>query len=291
MNRKTFIQTLALLPLATSAMKLKELEKITGAFENTPKTPVLFLGHGSPMNAIQDNEFVRGWKAIGKSLPKPTAVLCISAHWETKGTLVTAMEKPKTIHDFGGFPEELFAVQYPAPGSPALAAETKKIITKTQVGLDKNWGLDHGCWSVVKNLYPNADVPVIQMSLDYSQGPQYHYELARELSSLRSKGVLIVGSGNMVHNLGIIDWRNPDSGYDWAIESNASLKKMISENDHNKIINYKSLGKSMALSVPTPEHFIPLIYTLGLKDENEAVSFFNDKTVMGSISMTSLKIG
>lgn len=291
MNRKTFIQTLALLPLATSAMKLKELEKITGAFASTPKMPVLFLGHGSPMNAIQDNEFVRGWKTIGKTLPKPTAVLCISAHWETKGTLVTAMEKPKTIHDFGGFPDELFAVQYPAPGSPSLAAETKKIITKTQVGLDENWGLDHGCWSVVKNLYPNADVPVIQMSLDYTQGPQYHYELAREISSLRSKGVLIVGSGNMVHNLGIIDWRNPDSGYDWAIESNASLKKMISENDHNKIINYKSLGKSMALSVPTPEHFIPLIYTLGLKDKNEAVSFFNDKTVMGSISMTSLKIG
>jgi 4,5-DOPA dioxygenase extradiol len=181
-------------------MKLNELNKLTGALkENGEKMPVLFAGHGSPMNAIEENEFVREWHIIGQSLPRPSAILCISAHWETRGTYVTAMEKPNTIHDFGGFPKELFNVQYPAPGSPELAMETKNIVTKTEVGLDEKWGLDHGCWSVVKHIYPGADVPVIQMSLDYFQSPQYHYDLARELSPLRRKGVLIIGSGTMVH--------------------------------------------------------------------------------------------
>ncbi len=208
MDRKKFLQTLALFPIAASAMKLNELNKMTAPFNKTEKMPVLFLGHGSPMNAIEENEFVDGFRKIGKEIQRPNAVLCISAHWETKGTFVTAMEKPPTIHDFGGFPKALFDVQYPAPGSPELAIETKSLIKKTDVGLDDKWGLDHGAWSVIKHLYPNADVPVIQMSLDYSQAPQYHYDLAKELSALRKKGILIIGSGNMVHNLGMVAWNN-----------------------------------------------------------------------------------
>ncbi len=200
-------------------MKLNELNKITEPFNSTEKMPVLFLGHGSPMNAIEENEFVQGFRKIGKEIPKPNAVLVVSAHWETKGTFVTAMEKPQTIHDFGGFPKELYEVQYPAPGSPELAKQTKSIIKKTEVGLDLNWGLDHGAWSVVKHLYPDADVPVIELSLDYTQSPHYHYELAREHGSLRKKGVLIIGSGNMVHNLRMVDWTRLNEvnySYDWA---------------------------------------------------------------------------
>src|SRR5512140_2587482 len=172
-------------------MKLKDLNKISEKYKSTEHFPVLFVGHGSPMNAIEENEFVAGWRNIGKTIAKPNAILCVSAHWETRGTFITAMEKPKTIHDFGGFPKELFEVQYPAPGNPELAKETKALIKNTEVGLDEKWGLDHGCWSVVKHLYPGADVPVIQLSLDYFQAPQYHYDLSKELSSLRKKGVLI----------------------------------------------------------------------------------------------------
>jgi len=260
---------------------------------STEQMPVLFLGHGSPMNAIEENEFVKGFRSIGKTISKPNAILCVSAHWETKGTFVTAMEKPTTIHDFGGFPKALFDVQYPAPGSPDLARETKSIITKTKVGLDDKWGLDHGTWSVIKHLYPNADVPVIQMSLDYYQTPQYHYELAKELSSLRKKGVLIIGSGNMVHNLGMVDWNKLNTteyGYDWAIEANEKMKKYILSNDHKQLIDFKSQGKAFNLAIPTPEHYLPLLYALALKEENEKVTLFNDKIVAGSLSMTSLKI-
>jgi 4,5-DOPA dioxygenase extradiol len=203
-------------------MNMSELITMTGTFGHTEKMPVLFLGHGSPMNAIEENEFVAGWRTVGKTLPRPNAVLCVSAHWETKGTFVTAMQHPKTIHDFGGFPRELFAVEYPAPGSPELAREVITIVNNTDVALDERWGLDHGCWSVVSRLYPNADVPVIQMSLDYDLSPQAHYDLAKELSSLRTKGVLIVGSGNIVHNLGKLAWDKldePGFGYDWALEA------------------------------------------------------------------------
>lgn len=272
-------------------MKLSELHKISEPFESTEPMPVLFLGHGSPMNAIEDTEFTRGWKTIGQTLPKVNAVLCISAHWETRGTFVTAMEKPKTIHDFGGFPQALFDVEYPAPGSPAVAKQTQQTITKTSVGLDEAWGLDHGCWSVVKHLFPNADVPVLQLSLDYYQNPQWHYELGAQLQALREKGILIIGSGNIVHNLGVLDWRSPDKGFDWAEEANTRMKKLISDNDHKQLIGYESLGRAFQMAVPTPEHFLPLLYTLALKKEKEAVTVFNDKTVMGSIAMTSFKIG
>ncbi|MEI7830377.1 MAG: 4,5-DOPA dioxygenase extradiol [Prolixibacteraceae bacterium] len=275
-------------------MKLDALNNLAGSAENTAQMPVLFLGHGSPMNAIEENEFVSGFREIGKTLPKPKAILCVSAHWETRGTLVTAMEKPTTIHDFGGFPPQLYEVQYPAPGSPELAVETKKIITKTEVGLDQKWGLDHGCWSVVKHLYPAADVPVIQMSLDYYQTPQAHYDLAKELASLRKKGILIVGSGNLVHNLQRVAWdKLNESGFafDWATEANESMKKYILNGDHKQLINYKTQGRAFDLAIPTPEHFLPLLYILALKEDHEEVSIFNDKSVAGSLSMTSVKIG
>jgi 4,5-DOPA dioxygenase extradiol len=275
-------------------MKLNEFNKITEPLKGTEKMPVLFIGHGSPMNAIGENEFVSGWRNIGKTLPKPNAILCISAHWETRGTFVTAMNKPPTIHDFGGFPKELFEVEYPAPGSPELASETKNIVKKSEVGLDMKWGLDHGCWSVLKHLYPNADVPVIQLSLDYFQSPQYHYDLAKELSALRDKGVLIIGSGNMVHNLGMVSWENmevPGYGYDWAIEANEKMKKFILSNNHKPLIDYKLQGKAFNLSIPTPDHFLPLLYSLALKKENEKIEVFNDKAVAGSLTMTSIKIG
>jgi 4,5-DOPA dioxygenase extradiol len=291
MLRKDFLKTLALLPLAIHAMKLNKLELLTGPLKSTAKMPVLFLGHGSPMNALEQNEFSETWQQFGKSLPKPAAVLCISAHWETCGTFVTAMDEPPTIHDFGGFPQALFDVQYPAPGNRELASETKDLITGFEVKPDYNWGLDHGCWSIMKHLYPNADVPVIQLSLDYNKSPRQHYDLAQQLGALRRKGVLILGSGNIVHNLRMINWHKPNEGSDWGYEANEKLKKLIVNGDHKQLFDYKSLGHAVELSVPTPEHFLPLIYSLGLKENNEDITIHNDKIVMGSISMTSFKIG
>ena len=292
MNRATFLKSLALLPLTETAMKLKELDKITAPLNSTEKMSVLFLGHGSPMNAIEENEFVTGFKNVADEIPKPQAILCISAHWETRGTFVTAMEKPITIHDFGGFPKELFAVQYPAPGSPVLAREMKSLVKKTEIHLDHKWGLDHGAWSVIKHLYPHADIPVIQMSLDYYQTPQYHYELARELASLREKGVLIIGSGNMVHNLGMVSWQDLDKvfAYDWALEASDKMKKFILDDNHKELINYTSHGRAFSLAVPSPEHYLPLLYTLALKGAKDKVSFFNDKPVAGALTMTSIKL-
>ena len=269
------------------------IKNISQTFANTEKMPVLFLGHGSPMNAIEENEFVAGFRNVGKTIPKPKAVICISAHWETLGTKITAMEKPKTIHDFGGFPKALFEVQYPAPGNPELAEEIQKSVQKTAVGLDQIWGLDHGAWSVIKHLYPQADVPVLELSIDYSKPPQYHYDLAKELAWLRNKGVLIIGSGNMVHNLGLVAWNkmNVDNyGYDWAIEASTKMKNLILDGDHNSLIKYDLMGNSFKYAIPTPEHFLPLLYTLALKNENEKITIFNDKAMAGSLTMTSIKI-
>ncbi|KFB00949.1 dioxygenase [Mangrovimonas yunxiaonensis] len=284
---------MALLPLIGSSMTLKDLNKMTATMKSTGKMPVLFLGHGSPMNAIEENEFVSTFKKLGQELVRPNAILCISAHWETKGTFVTAMQHPRTIHDFGGFPQALFDVQYPAPGSPELAQQTKSMITKTEVGLDDKWGLDHGAWSVIKHLYPNADIPVIQMSIDYSKPAKYHYELAQELNSLRHKGVLIIGSGNMVHNLRRVAWNklNEEFAFDWATEANEKMKSHILSGDFQPLIDFKSQGKAFDLAIPTPEHYLPLLYTLALKDEHEETTLFNDKPVGGSLTMTSVKIG
>jgi 4,5-DOPA dioxygenase extradiol len=264
--------------------------------EDTSETemPVLFVGHGSPMNGIEENEFVAGFREIATKIPKPKAVLCVSAHWETKGTFVTAMDKPKTIHDFYGFPEELYEVQYPAAGNPELAKQIASFVAKTKVGLDYAWGLDHGCWVVLKRFFPEADVPVVQMSLDYTKPAQFHYDLAKELSVLRDRGVLIVGSGNMVHNLGLIDWDNQDTvgfGYDWAVEANEQMKKFISNNNHQQLIDYEAQGNAFHLAIPTPEHYLPLLYALAIKKDDEKITFFNDKPFAGSVTMTSIKIG
>ena len=295
MHRKQFIQSLAaILPLSAIAMQLQSLNRIAQSFTNTATMPVLFLGHGSPMNAIEENEFVAGFRKMGQALPKPQAILCISAHWETRGTMVTAMEQPRTIHDFGGFPKELFAVQYPAPGSPELAHITQEIITQTKVGLDEQWGLDHGAWSVIKHLYPDANVPVIQMSIDYTQGPAYHYELGKQLMALRNKGVLIVGSGNMVHNLRMVAWDKLDTpgfGYDWALEAREQMNAAILKGDHQALVNFKQQGRAFDLAIPSPEHYLPLLYTLGLQQKGEAISLFNDQALGGSLTMTSVKIG
>lgn len=292
MKRKQFLKSLALLPLIGSTMNLRDLNIMTSNMGNTSKMPVLFLGHGSPMNAIEENEFVQGFRKIGKDIQKPNAILCISAHWETRGTFVTAMQNPRTIHDFGGFPQALFDVQYPAPGNPELAKETQKLITKTHVELDDKWGLDHGAWSVIKHLYPNADIPVIQMSIDYSKSAIYHYELAKEINTLRQKGVLIIGSGNMVHNLRMVAWNrlNEEFAFDWATEANEKMKSYILNGDHQKLIDFKSQGRAFELAIPTPEHYLPLLYTLALKEENEKITLFNDKPIAGSLTMTSLKI-
>ena len=275
-------------------MNKDKLKNLLSSGGSTDLMPVLFVGHGSPMNAIEENEFVFKWRELGDSIPWPKAILCISAHWETRGTFITAMPRPSTIHDFGGFPKELYNIQYPAPGSPELAFEVKREVLSTSVGLDEKWGLDHGAWSVIKNIYPGADVPVVELSMDYNLTPQYHYELAKELVRFRRKGVLIIGSGNIVHNLRMISWEHanePEYGFDWALLANDIFKKLILDNNYKDLINYQKLGREVQMAVPTPDHFIPLLYTLALKEEKESIEFFNDKPVMGSLSMISLRIG
>jgi 4,5-DOPA dioxygenase extradiol len=265
----------------------------SGLKEQEYLMPVLFIGHGSPMNGIEDNEFSQRWTQMAKEIPTPTAVLVISAHWFSNGTRITAMDFPETIHDFGGFPQALFDVQYPAPGNPALAMETASLIQSAHVELDHDWGLDHGAWTVVRRMYPDAKIPVLQLSIDYTKGPEYHYSLAKELYNLRKKGVLIIGSGNMVHNLRMVSWQNmnnPGFGYDWALKMNDTFKQLITDGDHKPLINYESLGAEAKLAIPTPEHYLPLLYSLGLKGNKDHVSFFNDKAVAGSLTMTSVLI-
>ena len=275
-------------------MNLNDLRNIGNSLPASDVMPVLFVGHGSPMNGIENNIFSREWEQLGKSIPTPATVLCVSAHWLTRGTFVTTMPQPRTIHDFGGFPPALYEVQYPAPGNPALAKETQKIITSTAVGLDHEWGLDHGTWSVVRRMYPDANIPVLQLSIDYHQPGQFHYDLARELGSLRRKGVLIIGSGNMVHNLRMVAWdrlEEPEFGFDWAVEMNTVFKEKIGNRDHASLIDYASLGEAALLAIPTPDHYYPMLYSLGLQEKGEPVSFFNDKPVGGSLTMTSVRIG
>jgi 4,5-DOPA dioxygenase extradiol len=289
MERKDFIKAVV---ATAGVMSLTKLEALSDALnEQDEKMPVLFIGHGSPMNAIEENEFTKGWRDVAKQIQQPKAILFVSAHWLTRGTHVTAMQSPQTIHDFGGFPAELFAQQYPAPGNPELAKEVTSVIKSTKVELDYNWGLDHGSWSVAKPMYPQANIPSLQLSIDYHKPASYHYELAKELAQLRKKGVLIIGSGNMVHNLRMPDFNMRDTGYDWAIEMNEIFKQKIKEGDHVALQQYEKLGDAARLAVPTPDHYYPLMYTLGLQEKNEPVTIFNDKATLGSITMTSLKIG
>ena len=275
-------------------MTLNDLQNISDHFPNTEKMPVLFLGHGSPMNAIEENQFVQGFRNISKEIPIPNAILCISAHWFTNGTFVTAMEMPKTIHDFGGFPPELFAVQYPAKGSPELAKATSELLLPEIVHEDHSWGLDHGAWSVIRHLYPKADIPVIQLSIDYTKPAQYHFDLAKKLQKLRENGVLIIGSGNIVHNLRMVDFRNINTigyGYDWAIEAREKTNNWLLDGDFQQLIDYQKQGNALQLAIPTPDHYLPLLYTLGLKEKSENLSLFNNELIAGSLSMTSVRIG
>ena len=275
-------------------MNLNDLENISRQFNTTEKMPVLFLGHGSPMNAIEENQFAKGFRNISREIPKPNAILCISAHWFTNGTFVTAMQNPKTIHDFYGFPKELFEVNYPAPGSPELAKETAALLLPEIVEEDHSWGLDHGAWSVIRHLYPNAEIPVIQLSIDYSRPPQYHFDLAKKLQKLREKGILIIGSGNIVHNLRMIDWKNINTvgaGWDWAVEAREKTNNWLLDGNFQNLIDYQRQGVALQTAVPSPDHYLPLIYSLGLKEKSENLSLFNDELIGGSLSMTSVRIG
>jgi len=293
MKRKDFLYTVTGGLITMTA--LSGLKRFTDELPSDDSLmPVLFIGHGSPMNGIENNVFSQQWTKTANEISKPKAIIVISAHWLTNGTFVTAMDKPKTIHDFGGFPDELFAVQYPAPGDPILAQETRELIQSTNVGLNHDWGLDHGAWTVVRRMYPDASIPVLQLSIDYSKPADYHYQLAKELSALRKKGVLIIGSGNMVHNLRMIAWDKmevPNFGFDWAIEMHELFKQKITAGDHTALINYETLSKSARLAIPTPDHYFPLMYILGLQEKNEAPVFFNDQLVAGSLNMTSVKFG
>lgn len=286
MKRRTFIQTG--LAAGISTMILNDLF----AGPDAPvRMPALFLGHGSPMNAIEKNAFSDSWAQLGKQLPRPKAILCVSAHWETEGTRITANPHPETIHDFGGFPQALFDVQYPAPGSPEMAQALSQSLHAEGVKTDLSWGLDHGAWSVLRPMFPAADIPVLQLSLDVRKKPEAHYQLAKQLRTLRQKGVLILGSGNIVHNLGLLNWNQPHAAYDWASEFNTRIKDAISSHNHDALQRFQQFGKAAQLSVPSMEHYLPLLYVMGVQDEAEKVQFFNDSPSMGSLYMTSVKVG
>lgn len=292
MKRHHFLRAIALLPLAAWAnknknlmMELNDLDRLQQNLPDTPRMPVLFVGHGSPMNAILENNYSRTWAGLGKKLPHPQAVLCISAHWLTNGSSVSVTAKPETIHDFGGFPDELFKVQYPAPGSPQFAKLTAQSVSSTKILEDNKWGLDHGAWSVLKHMYPSAEVPIFQLSIDYNKPAAYHFELGKQLSALREKGVLIIGSGNVVHNLGMISWNEPTKSFDWALEFDHLVKKSIEENNPKPLLEFEKLGKLAQMAHPTADHFFPLMYILGLRRNEDQLSFFNETFDMGSISM------
>jgi 4,5-DOPA dioxygenase extradiol len=251
--------------------------------------PVLFIGHGSPMNAIEDNEFSRAWREAAAKISRPKAILCISAHWETKRPFVTGMQQPRTIHDFYGFPRPLFEKQYPAPGSPELAQRVTGLASDSQVQRDTSWGLDHGTWSVLCQMYPEADIPVVQLSLDRNLDAAGHYALSQQFKPLRREGVLIIGSGNIVHNLRLMVWE--DTAFDWAIEYDEKVRQWIVDEDHTSIIHYEKNGKPALLSVNSAEHYLPLLYILGLRQPHEPASFFAEKLWGGSLSMRCVRIG
>lgn len=254
--------------------------------------PAIFFGHGNPMNALADNDWTRGWRAIGESIPRPTAILCVSAHWYIPGVAVTAMERPPTIHDFGGFPRELYEFQYPAPGSPELAMRVADLLD-ADVALDAGkWGLDHGTWSVLCHVFPEADVPVVQLSINEAEPAEYHYELAKRLAPLRDEGVLLMGSGNIVHNLHAYGWgRRNIEPHDWAMRFDARARELIAAGEHGPLVDYESLGDDAMLSAPTPDHYLPLIYVLGSQRDDDPVMFPVEGFDGGSVSMTAVRIG
>jgi 4,5-DOPA dioxygenase extradiol len=254
--------------------------------------PALFVGHGNPMNAILDNEWSAAWRTLGSGLPRPRAILAVSAHWYLPGTHVTAMERPRTIHDFGGFPRQLFAVQYPAPGSPELASRVAQLLAPTPVGLDQEWGLDHGTWSILAHLFPGADIPVVQLSIDESLPGRGHYELAKRLGPLRDEGVLVLGSGNLVHNLHAYAWgRHPVAPFDFAVRFERTARERLDRGEHGPLAEFESLGRDGMLSVPTPEHYLPLLYVIALQRPGEAVSYPVEGVDGGSVSMLTVRVG
>ena len=254
--------------------------------------PAIFFGHGNPLNALQSNVYTKGWAAIGAGIPKPKAVLAVSAHWYLPGTLVTAMEIPRTIHDFGGFPRELYEFKYPAPGDPQLVDRVRELLVPVSVGLDKRWGLDHGTWSVLCHVFPHADVPVVQLSIDETQPAAFHYEIGKRLSPLRDEGVLIIGSGNLVHNLHAYSWgRHPVEPFDWAVRFEERARELSLKGNHEPLINYEALGRDATLSAPTPDHYLPLLYVIALQRKEDEVSFPVEGFDGGSISMLTVRIG
>lgn len=258
----------------------------------TALLPAIFFGHGNPMNALQQNAWTEGWAELGRSIPRPKAVLCISAHWYVPETAVTAMTQPRTIHDFGGFPPELFQVEYPAPGDPALAQRVQALLAPLPVRLDEQWGLDHGTWAVLCHVFPQADVPLVQLSLDASKPAAFHYALGKQLAPLRAEGVLIVGSGNLVHNLRAYAWGQPSVGaYDWAARFEQQARALMLADDVAPLIQYEQLGRDALLSIPTPEHYLPLLYVLALRQPGEDISFPSEGVDGGSISMLTVRVG
>ncbi len=250
--------------------------------------PAFFIGHGSPMNALEQNALVQQWRSVVQGY-KPKAILMISAHWYTKGTAVTAMPRPRTIHDFYGFPQELHQVQYPAPGSPELAAEIKTLLAPHQVALDLNWGLDHGAWSVLTHIFPKADIPVVQLSLDQDLSPAEHLELGQKLTPLRHQGVMIVGSGNVVHNLRMLDWQSTKPPL-WAERFNRQIKELLLTKNFAALAQYQDLGEAARLAVPHPDHFLPLLYVLGSMLNGDDIGVFNDEIIYGALSMLSVQL-
>lgn len=286
MNRKHFLKSLFLLPAGALAMQLKDFHKEASDFSASQKMPVLFIGHGNPMNAIFDNSFTRTLSDLGKRLERPNAVLVVSAHWLTRGeTSVAVSPNPETIYDFYGFPPEMYQVKYPAPGSPATARELVQNVQSIQVHEDHEMGFDHGAWTILKHIFPKADIPVFQLSIDYNKPPQWHFDLAAELKKLREKGVLIIGSGNIVHNLRMMDFQKEAAQFEWAIEFDEFVKNKIISKDFQSLINYQEQGRAAQLSVPTNDHYLPMLYSLGLLDKKEEVSFTFETVQNGSISM------
>lgn len=250
------------------------------------KMPILFVGHGSPMNAIEDNSYTKGWRSMAERIPKPEVIISVSAHWYTKGTRIMNEEAPKTIYDMYGFPKKLYEILYNSPGSPSIAKVTKELISRETI-YDNTWGIDHGTWSVLVHMYPNRNIPVFQISVDYDAPPLIHYKIGKELSVLRNQGVLLFGSGNIVHNLRLVDWDKANKGFDWAYEFDEYIYDSILNWDHDNIINFNKADDSAKLAVPTPEHFYPLLYILGASDENDRISVYNKSCELGSLSMTS----
>jgi 4,5-DOPA dioxygenase extradiol len=258
----------------------------------TNPTPAIFFGHGNPLNALARNAWTQGWATIGASIPRPRAILCVSAHWYLPATLVTAQERPRTIHDFGGFPRELYEVKYPAPGSPTLARRVQELLAPVAVGLDASWGLDHGTWSVLRHVFPAADMPIVQLSIDETQPASFHYELGKRLAPLRDEDILIVGSGNLVHNLHAYAWgRHTVEPLDWAVRFDTRARELIAANDHTPLINYESLGRDATLSAPTPDHYLPLLYVIATRREGDEITFPVEGFDGGSISMLTVRVG